>query len=65
MRNIIKYFVGIFYKLLLDRYLAKTRHYGCDLEMIDRYADAFGFMMDKVYTKQNLLEKKFIFRIQP
>ena len=27
MRNIIKYFVGVIYKPLLERYLSKTRHY--------------------------------------
>ena len=37
---------------------------GCDLEMIDRYANECGFRMDNVYTKQNLLEKNFIFKIQ-
>ena len=38
---------------------------GCDLEMIGRHADEFRFRMDKVHTKQNLLEKNFIFKIQP
>ena len=37
---------------------------GCDLEMLSRYANEYGFRMDKIYTKQNLLEKNFIFKIQ-
>jgi release factor glutamine methyltransferase len=37
---------------------------GCDLEMINNYANEHGFKMDKVYTNQNLLEKNFIFKIQ-
>jgi len=37
---------------------------GCDLEMINRYADEYGFRLNTVYTKQNLLERNFIFKIQ-
>jgi len=32
--------------------------------MINYYATEYGFKMDKVYTKQNLLEKNFIYKIQ-
>jgi release factor glutamine methyltransferase len=37
---------------------------GCDLEMITRIAVVHGFQLNIVYSKQNLLEKNFIFRIQ-
>jgi release factor glutamine methyltransferase len=37
---------------------------GCDMEMISRLASKNGFRMDCVLTKQNLLEKNFIFKIE-
>jgi release factor glutamine methyltransferase len=37
---------------------------GCDLEMINQIADKNGFAMNRVYSRKNLLEKIFIFRIQ-
>jgi hypothetical protein len=37
---------------------------GCDLGMINRYAEEQGLQLNMAYTKQNLLEKNFIFKIQ-
>lgn len=38
---------------------------GCDIKMIEEQAGENGFLFNCVYTKQNLLEKNFIYRIQP
>jgi release factor glutamine methyltransferase len=37
---------------------------GCDLEMINHSAANYGFHLNIVYSKQNLLETNFIFRIE-
>lgn len=37
---------------------------GCDLEMISNMASKNGFNMHCVYTRKNLLEKNFIYKIQ-
>ena len=63
-----EYFQGLFYSLA--NYSNSTSTIlmilsdGCDLEMVNYYATEYGFKMDKVYTKQNLLEKNFIYKIQ-
>lgn len=38
---------------------------GCDLEMIVRLARRHGWGLKEVYARHNLLEKSFIFRIEP
>ena len=63
-----EYFHGLFSSL--SNYSDKTSTIlmilsdGCDLEMINHYADRHGFTLNAVFTKQNLLEKNFIFKIQ-
>ena len=37
---------------------------GCDIEMIDRLAKENGYSMQAIYTKKNVLETNFIYRIQ-
>ena len=37
---------------------------GCDMEMITGFAAKNGFVLNCVYTKKNMLEKNFIFRIE-
>jgi|KBSMisStandDraft_5_1062788.scaffolds.fasta_scaffold54914_2 release factor glutamine methyltransferase len=63
-----EYFQGLFYSLANYSNSISTilmiLSDDCDLEMINYYATEYGFKMDKVYTKQNLLEKNFIFKIQ-
>lgn len=36
---------------------------GCDIEMINNFAGSNGFSLTCVFTKQNMLEKNFIFKI--
>ncbi len=38
---------------------------GCDMAMISQIAAKNGYQLDCVFTKQNLIEKNFIFKIQP
>ena len=38
---------------------------GCDLDMIQRLALRHGWMLKEVYASHNLLEKNFIFRVEP
>jgi len=37
---------------------------GCDIQMIERLAEENGFYLDYVLSKQNLLEKNFIYSIK-
>ncbi len=36
---------------------------GCDIQMVQGHARAYGWQLDCVFKKQNLLEKNFIFKI--
>lgn len=38
---------------------------GCDLSMIHNIANKNGFLLNWVYTKRNLIERNFIFKIEP
>jgi release factor glutamine methyltransferase len=37
---------------------------GCDIEMVARLADENGYGMQPIYTRKNMLETNFIYRIQ-
>lgn len=37
---------------------------GCDMEMINGFAAQNGFVLSCVYSKQNMLEKNFIYKIE-
>ena len=36
---------------------------GCDMEMIDNLASQSGFELECVQTRENLLEKNYVFKI--
>lgn len=36
---------------------------GCDMKMIHGFATANGFVLNCIYSSQNLLERNFIFKI--
>jgi hypothetical protein len=37
---------------------------GCDMEMINSFAAANNFILNCVQSKQNILEKNFIYKIE-
>ncbi len=63
-----EYFLDLFNDL--DKYIhANTEilmvlYDGCDMEMINGFAERKGFALNCVHSKQNLLEKNFIFKIE-
>jgi release factor glutamine methyltransferase len=62
-----EYFSGLFKEL--SNYIHKQSQVlmvafeGCDMKMIEDFAGQNGFYLNCIYTKQNLLERNFIFKI--
>ena len=63
-----EYFSGLFKELenyiYRDSQVLMVAFEGCDIQMIKNMAAENGFFLNCIYTKQNLLEKNFIYKIQ-
>ena len=62
-----EYFSSLFYSLAEyihdDTEILMVLSDGCDLKMISGFAEAYGFSLNCVYSKRNILETGFIFKI--
>jgi len=63
-----EYFSGLFKNLNdyihEDSQVLMVAFEGCDMKMIEDLAAQNGFRLDCIYSKQNLLERNFIFKIE-
>ena len=63
-----EYFSGLFKNLNNyiheDSQVLMVMFEGCDMKMIEDLAAQNGFRLDCIYSKQNLLERNFIFKIE-